>query len=419
MLSILGVIVAIILIGYLIFLNYHLKKLAEPSKFQKERDPKGSADIPKSPREDKSGEVSERDSQSTRGLPQMTEMEPGPQGEIARVNVFYGTDRQRTGSSDPSEIYGGDRNIVAENEDPLEYGICEISIPPNHKVGEIETPKWWKLEFWPDPEKHVILQQVDIESKDSFFLKMAETVQASERKEAFIFIHGYNTSFEEAALRTGQMAFDLGFDGAPIMYTWPSRGDTAAYLLDGESANWTGPHFKQFLLDVRDRSGADTIHLIAHSMGNRVLARAFAELSEVEEQAISEKFKNVILTAPDIDAEVFKNEIAPAILKSQSHITLYASSNDLALEASQKLHGYPRAGDSDHDDLVVIFGIETIDATGVNTSFLGHSYFAESPYILSDIYRIIDQGLRASERVGLVAKEDRFGTTYWIANEIV
>lgn len=349
-------------------------------------------------------------SEGTRGGGDLFEQSEGEALEDnTTIDVFYGTDRKRTGETELSEFYGGERNSQAP-DGPMEYGICKVSIPPNHKVGNIEAPKWWKFEFTPDVKKHVVLQEIAHSSKKDFFQQLKETVSASSEQQAFVFVHGYNVNFDAAAMRTAQIAYDLAFDGAPIMYTWPSRGNVKSYTVDESNIQWTKPHLQQFLLDVSESSGATTIHLIAHSMGNRALTRAFVDLVEDNEPQ-SQKFKKIILTAPDIDADVFKGEIAPAMLKSQAHITLYASSNDKALLLSKKVHGHPRAGDSG-EKLVVLAGIDTIDATAANTGFLGHSYFAESIDIISDIFQLLKDGKSADKRDGLKPKSNDFGD-YW------
>ncbi len=69
-------------------------------------------------------------------------------GEPTLVRVFYATDRARTGSRDPDDFHGGD---FAE----LEYGRVEVSIPPGHEVGELESPSILRFEFRADPDKHV------------------------------------------------------------------------------------------------------------------------------------------------------------------------------------------------------------------------------------------------------------------------
>ena len=69
-------------------------------------------------------------------------------GEPTLVRVFYATDRARTGSRDPDDFHGGD---FAE----LEYGRVEVSIPPGHEVGKLESPSILRFEFRADPDKHV------------------------------------------------------------------------------------------------------------------------------------------------------------------------------------------------------------------------------------------------------------------------
>jgi esterase/lipase superfamily enzyme len=99
-------------------------------------------------------------------------------------------------------------------------------------------------------------------------------------------------------------------------------------------------------------------------------------------------FREVILTAPDIDADVFRRDIAPAIVKTAHRVTLYASSNDEALVMSKKVHGYPRAGDSG-SQLVIVPGIDTIDVSSVDTSLLGHSYYGSNGTVLADLLDLL------------------------------
>ena len=70
----------------------------------------------------------------------------------------------------------------------------------------------------------------------------------------------------------------------------------------------------------------------------RALSRAVASLLS-DKPDLRNRLKEVILTAPDIDADIFKRDIAPALTAAGRPITLYASSEDLALVASKKIHG--------------------------------------------------------------------------------
>ena len=322
--------------------------------------------------------------------PQETLAGPPP---YAVVKVFYGTDRNRTSSEDPDEIYG-----PARGNGSIELGQCEVSIPRDHRMGEIERPSVWHFEFRENPSKHVVVLKVRRQTKSDFYAELRSRIVQSERKQAFVFVHGYNVPFVEATRRTAQMAYDLGFDGAPLLYSWPSEGSVSKYPTDEANVEWSTSNLKAFLSDI-SASGADTVHLIAHSMGCRALTRAIVALSNELTESSKTVFREMVLAAPDIDADVFRRDIAPRIVEAKIDLTLYASSEDKALKLSKGFHGYKRAGQSG-DDIVILPGMDTVDATGVKTGFLGHSYHAENDSVLSDIFYLL-RGDPPSERHGL------------------
>ncbi len=324
--------------------------------------------------------------------------EPPPaEDEYEVVEVFYGTDRnRRVGEVDPRRIYGGDRG-------ELRLGALEVSIPKDHRMGELESPRWWRLELRPDPEKHVVLLSVDELPRDDFARRLRERVEATDDREAFVFVHGYNVDFDEAARRTAQIAYDIHHDLVPILFSWPSRGRAAAYLADGVNVEWSVPHLREFLGLVAERSGAEEIHVIAHSMGNRALTRVLRDF-ERDGAAGAEvpRFEQVVLVAPDIDADTFRGPTAEQLPSAGERITLYGSARDQALELSQTFHRYPRIGDFS-DGVVVMPGIDLIDATAVDTSLTGHSYYADGTSVLADLFYLLRFGLPPAERDRLEA----------------
>jgi esterase/lipase superfamily enzyme len=322
----------------------------------------------------------------------------------ALVPVFYATDRNFRAGQIPAEQYGADRSSVT-------YGTCLVSIPKTHKVGELERPSVWKLEFCEDPKKHVVLQGVTALDSAAYFAQLQGRVRASKGKNAFVFVHGYNVSFADAALRTGQMSYDLDPDITPVFYSWPSQGHFPAYIVDEDNIEWSQLDLKNFLADFAEKSGAENIYLIAHSMGNRALSRAFVALL-TEKPELKKRFKEIILAAPDMDAEVFKREIAPKFSGAKIPATLYASSQDRALKASQKLHGYARAGETGKG-IIIAAGMDTIDASQVDSEdwLLGHSYFG-SRCILGDLYDLIINHHRADQRFSIKKVESPQGVYY-------
>jgi esterase/lipase superfamily enzyme len=304
----------------------------------------------------------------------------------------------------PEVEYGNDRG-------DLELGTCQVSIPWSHTVGELEAPSILRLEIREDVDKHVVLHETRRERDEVFYRKLRQTVREADRPEVFVFVHGYNVTFEGAARRTAQIAHDVDFSGAAVFFSWPSQGGLLQYTVDETNVVWAVPHLKQFLLDVVQESGAKSISLVAHSMGSRGLSRALYELSlEMREQEAL--FNQIVLAAPDIDAEVFRRDLAPALTRTSQRVTVYASSNDQALAASKKVHGHARAGDSG-SGLVVLRGVETIDVSTIKTSLLGHSYYGSSNPVLRDLRQLILEGLSAHQRSWLTPMPHN-GLTYWV-----
>ncbi len=293
----------------------------------------------------------------------------------------------------------------------LQVGTCEVSIPIYHKIGKLEAPSILRLELNENPEKHVVLTKIEPQEEDDFYSQLRNVVQASSREEVFVFVHGFNVSFEDAARRTGQMTYDLKFEGAPIFYSWPSQASLLHYTVDENNIIWTVPHLKKFLMDVAEKSDAKAVNLIAHSMGNRALTGALRDIS-LELRVNKRLFNQVILAAPDVDAEVFKEQIAPAMGKIAGHVTLYASSNDNALKASMMLHQNPRAGESG-DNIVLVDGVDTIDVSAIDTSLLGHSYYGDSDSIISDMFELLRKAEPAGNRPWL-HEQLRSGLRFWV-----
>jgi len=246
----------------------------------------------------------------------------------------------------------------------------------------------------------------------TYFRNIAAWVNRSKKESAFVFIHGYNTTFEDAARRTTQITYDIRFKGAPVFYSWLSNGDPGDYICDEEDMRWSTTNLEKFLADFAQESQADQFFLIAHSMGARALTSAYVSLIH-NYSALKEKFIEIILSAPDIVSDIFKRDIAPAIFAGTGKLTLYASSKDKALQLSSEMHGgYPRAGESGAN-LIVLEGMESIDLTSVRTDFLNHSYAVENRSVLSDIYHIVHNSLRAHERFGLEPVSTSFALNYW------
>lgn len=324
------------------------------------------------------------------------------------IDVFFGADRAY-------ERRRGEIEFTNDPGDELAYGVAEVSIPPNHERGVMESPRWWRFEFVADPERHVTFQGFDLRSDDEFFTEVRGVVQQSETHQAFVFIHGFNTSFENGLRRTAQLHHDLGFDGAPIAYLWSSMGEASplAYNRDTVAADRTAPRLERFLERVADETGAEHIHVIAHSMGGRALVQALERIGGRRDTAA---FEQIVLAAPDIDREVFE-ELAASILPLGERVTLYASDNDQALETSRRWHGgFERAGEITDEGIVMIEGMDSIDASSSRTDVFefGHEYISSEVAVLEDVGELMSTGLAPPERSHVGFEEHALDNgVYW------
>jgi len=326
-----------------------------------------------------------------------------PAEGFSSVRIYYATDRARSGSELPNDFYSGQRG-------ELEYGTATVSIPEQHRPGKIEKPSIWTFDFREDPQRHIVLSSVVPAAAESVFAEMQDHVRKTGKAEAFVFVHGFNVPFHEAAKRTAQMAFDMNFEGLPILYSWPSRASILSYIADTAVVNLSGRRLSRFLEDVVARSGATRIHLIAHSMGNRAMTDAL-ELFALRYKGPLPAFDQVLFTAPDLDAGLF-SEMVQTIRPAARRITLYASNKDWALAFSRKLHGdSPRAGQGG-SNILHAAEIDSIDMTEIGEDMLKHSYYANNPSALTDILSLFWRDVPPQDRCGMVAAEGEHGT-YW------
>ncbi len=323
------------------------------------------------------------------------------------VDVFYATDRMRTGEAEPADFYG-----YARGE--LEYGVVSVTIPDTHIPGAIETPSIWRLEFGPEPAKHVMVRKISPEEPDAYFARMQTEMAQRSRKEAFVFIHGFNTSFDAAAKRAAQLAYDMDYRGVPILYSWPSAGKTFMYVADTAVVRLSGRRLYSFLQDLKERSGADVVHIVAHSMGNRALTDALELLAtrHTAEGKTEPLFGQIFFAAPDVDAGLFE-EMLGTIRPLAQRMTLYTSQQDWALVASKKLHGdAPRAGQA--GDLILTSDVfDTIDMSALGEDMLAHTYFANDSSALADIMSLIWLNAGPEQRCGMHRVAAASASTSW------
>jgi len=322
--------------------------------------------------------------------------------ESKPIELFYATTRAAV--PDQRMVFGKDRG-------ELTYGIAEVAIPPNHIIGRNERPSVFRFEWSADERKHIALRGTRPLSNEDFAAQLDLAIRASPKRQLMVFVHGFNVDFAQATRSLAQFATDLKFQGPVLLFSWPSQSSLMGYATDSTNVEWSQTHLTTVLKEIVDRTEAAQIFGFAHSMGSRALTRAHIALAS-ERPLDSYKFQQMILVAPDIDADLFREDIAPQLARTRTPVTLYASSGDRALAASKTFNGHPRAGDSGRG-LVIVPGVETVDVSDASRGLLGHTYFSEDRRIMEDIYAILTSAQGSDQRFGLQGVDIPEGR-YWI-----
>lgn len=327
------------------------------------------------------------------------------------VDVLYVTDRNVTGKETPGLYYGEERGTIS-------YGMCQVSVRPDKAKSPFANHKLWKVNSQNAPSKKNELTDIRVMNKKAFIKKISTKATSSQNNTVLIYLHGYGRKFERAMRTTARIVYELSYQGTPILYSWPSKGKVSTYSADLANIDWSTPHLQSFLEDVMTMTGAGSIHILAHSLGNRALLEALVNLSKKTESDKLLRLGEIILAAPDVDRDIFIGDYAPILEQLASRVTLYVSSIDFPLIASGTINRSPRVGNKKR--AVIFEGIQAIDATNAATLVTGHSYYRDSPEVLSDLYYLINKRMGAEIRPTLIPAGAPAGR-YWkvISNKAV
>ncbi len=324
-----------------------------------------------------------------------------------KVRVWYGTNRAFVDPKDPGKGYSNERDTGPSS---LHVGSVICDVPDSRPVGS--TGSGWVTRLIKGEDDRIKISSLFVDDEDLMFKQIARRLELApdNQRSILIYVHGYKNSFESAALRAAQLAVDLNVPGLTAFYSWPSRDAISEYNADEAAVETAEKHLKHFLVRMAKDTNASRVHIIAHSMGNRVLARVMQRIMG-DPETKDVKFGQIILAAPDIDTQVFY-ELAEAYPKLSDRTTLYVSQKDKALEASAWSHSFHRAGYC--PPVAVLPPIDTIEVTNIDVGILGHGYVAEAENVLFDMAMMIRQDTAPEKRPRLNASKTEEGKSFWI-----
>lgn len=322
--------------------------------------------------------------------------------------VWFGTNRKPINASDLSLGFGNER----DSTNAVHHGVCTVDIPRLHRFGSIGTPFWERLLRFQLEDDHLRITGIRTFADEAGFgaaLRLALSEAGVGQRCILLYLHGYNVSFEDAALRAAQLGCDLKVPGLTAFFSWPSKAETIEYFADIARVEASEAQIANFIECLVNRTGAEVVHVLAHSMGNRGFARAVARIQSAASSA-GVRFGQIILAAPDVDIDLFR-ELAAVYPTLSQRTTMYVSAKDRALALSSWLQDSDRAGFT--PPVTIVSGIDTVEATKIDVSTLGHCYYAEAAPVLYDIGDLLQDDKPPARRLRLHARTEG-SDDYWL-----
>ncbi|MBB4197706.1 hypothetical protein CCR94_12770 [Rhodoblastus sphagnicola] len=265
------------------------------------------------------------------------------------------------------------------------YSLDTITVPPGHEAGDVERPNWGS----PDPSRHIAVASHSALEDNEFKSQLAAQIsgRVGVSRDVLVYVHGFNTSLDDARFRLAQLVVDGNFTGVPVLFTWPSKSALLAYGADKESATASRDAYLKLLNDIAATPGVGRVHILAHSMGTWLTMETLREAALSGSPDLNGRLGQVLLAAPDIDLSVFKQQIARL---DASRFSVFVSKGDRALQLSAGLQGDRRLGSldpgSDRDrELIEKLGVGVYDISSFSSGLIGHDNYANAPQVVSQI----------------------------------
>ncbi|UII25908.1 alpha/beta hydrolase [Fulvivirga maritima] len=303
--------------------------------------------------------------------------------------------------------------------DEIRYGTISFNNAQNTK---------FTIEIYKDPSENVMKNYIINRDRperpklgsEVMFNELYELGCAAEKREdILVFIHGYKTDLNNA-LETLKHLHDTYVENeeSPIkhivLFTWPAKEKILEYrddvrdavisgyalaraiskLKDLYSKYFSAPYDIKPLLEPCDQK----VHLMCHSMGNRVLESMFMEMESMKSK-INNLCGEIFLMAADIDYDAI-HEPKPLshVIDMAERVHIYYHNHDRALGISEKTkNAFNRLGRwGAKNSLKLPDGVFQSNVTGIRdekglkSDFVHHWYYIDSVSVAEDIIDVLN-----------------------------
>jgi esterase/lipase superfamily enzyme len=309
----------------------------------------------------------------------------------ATVSAFAATGTQSSGiAGDPTLTVVTTRNAVKGARAKPWFGSQRANQPSNVRV-HLSAPSEGAFAA-------VGLGDWNIKSVEA--IPVGESFSAgAARRDVLVYIHGFNQSFETAALDAARLSDGLSFRGETMLFSWPSKNSLMNYIYDRESALWSRDALESMIDELVADPSVGRIHIVAHSMGTMVAVESLRQLYDRRGGSMTSRFGAIVLASPDIDMDSFTSSVA-RVGSLGRKITVLTVANDRALGAMRDMAGgVTRVGIAEKPRLEAL-GIRVIDASNYDGGGLNHDLFLTNAEVRQAIRRLFaEAGAPASPAI--------------------
>jgi esterase/lipase superfamily enzyme len=291
----------------------------------------------------------------------------------------------------------------------VSYASIVVSIPPDstRKIGAVQ----WPATLPGDPGRDFVTVSANYLDKSAFTAAVDDAAKQTGRNKVLVFVHGFNNRFDDAVYRFAQIVHDAKVLAIPVLFTWPSLGTARlrAYTYDRESTNFSRDALEELLDMLAKQPRVTEVNILAHSMGNWLTLEALRGRSIRSSRSVasfkSDKVKNVLMVAPDVDVDVFRTELH-RMGTFRPRIALFVSRDDQALSLSRFIWGgIQRLGDVDPSqepyrteferDRIEVFDLTSLKSADNNAH--GRA-FDEAPTVATMVRERLIEGQTMADR---------------------
>ncbi|MFD2675774.1 alpha/beta hydrolase [Camelimonas lactis] len=281
----------------------------------------------------------------------------------AEITVLAVTDRSP--ASTPPSAFGGGRGAISYEQ----FTMQAVASAPGGYSGAGVVPHNG------NPKNFVTTgrRELDRTSFEQSVIRLQKNADIT-----VVFVHGYNTSYQEAVFRLAQLS--VGARTVPILFSWPSQADFRGYVTDRDATTYARDDLVQLLTLLTRTLPRGRIAVVGHSMGAWLVMEALRQLRLEGRDNVIARLQ-VGLASPDIDIDVFRKQAA-VIGRLTPPLTVLVSKDDRALAVSSQIAGgNPRLGlasayDPKVQEIARQSGTQIIDITTLPaTDSLNHDRF--------------------------------------------